>query len=336
MIPGLEETIANARQNLLKQRNSEGYWPGKLSTSPLSTATAIVALHGVDAHQHATTIQRGANWLMAHQNDDGGWGDTTRSFSNISTTLLCWSAVSLTNPEATDALKRAEDWLVQEIGSLEPTAIARKVSARYGRDRTFAVPILMLCAICGRLGDPTSGWRRVLPLPFELAAFPREWFAALRFPVVSYALPALIAIGYARFHHAPPPWPFRIFRQAIWPKVSRLLEQIQPSSGGFLEAAPLTSFVTMALASAEQKDHPVVENGVRFLLETVRDDGSWPIDTNLATWNTTLATKALLTNPTNLDFPIQDRAIIKNWLMDQQYREVHPFYERRTGRMGVD
>ena len=33
------------------------------------------------------------------------------------------------------------------------------------------------------------------PLPFELAAFPRPWFGALGLPVVSYALPALIAIG---------------------------------------------------------------------------------------------------------------------------------------------
>ena len=35
--------------------------------------------------------------------------------------------------------------------------------------------------------------------------------------------------------------------------------------------------------------HPVVRLGLRFLLDSARSDGSWPIDTNLATWVTTLA-----------------------------------------------
>ena len=55
----------------------------------------------------------------------------------------------------------------------------------------------------------------------------------------------------------------------------------------------MTSFVTMALAGADQKHHPVVPRAVAFLHESVREDGSWPIDTNLATWGTTLAIKAL-------------------------------------------
>ena len=42
-----------------------------------------------------------------------------------------------------------------------------------------------------------------------------------------------------------------------------------------------------------QTGSPVVEAGVRFLVESMRDDGSWPIDTNLATWVTTLSIGAL-------------------------------------------
>ena len=38
---------------------------------------------------------------------------------------------------------------------------------------------------------------------------------------------------------------------------------------------------------------PVVQNGIRFILDSVLDDGSWPIDTNLATWTTTLSVNAL-------------------------------------------
>ncbi len=343
----LSETLTNARHSLLAERNAAGHWEGELSTSALSTATAVVALHTVDPEAHRSLIQGGLRWLIDHQNEDGGWGDTVLSFSNISTTLLCWAALNLAPqtellPGPTEAVARAEKWIHGYVGSLEPGAIAEKVKDRYGKDRTFSVPILMCCAIAGRLGtDPKAAWRRVLPLPFELAAFPRKMFAILRLPVVSYALPALISIGYARFYHAPPSSPWRWLRRRAWPKTSRLLETIQPSSGGFLEAAPLTSFVTMALASSGQKSHPVVARAVRFLGDSVRPDGSWPIDTNLATWGTTLAVKALMAQdrprtffkdtPNPEDFSERDRAGVRDWLLGQQYTEIHPYTDAPPG-----
>ena len=35
-------------------------------------------------------------------------------------------------------------------------------------------------------------------------------------------------------------------------------------------------------------DHEAVGKGIGFLRDTVRQDGSWPIDTNLASWVTSL------------------------------------------------
>jgi squalene-hopene/tetraprenyl-beta-curcumene cyclase len=327
----MQHTLANARRALLAERNAAGHWEGELSTSALSTATAVVALHQVDPAAHAPLIAGGLRWLVEHQNPDGGWGDTVKSASNISTTLLGWSALNLATFEVREAESCASHWIRDYVGSLDPGAIAEVVSARYGKDRTFSVPILMLCALCGRLGShPRAAWRRVLPLPFELATLPRQWFAAMRLPVVSYALPALIAIGHARHWHAP--GPFRLIRKLAWPRASRLLAEIQPTSGGFLEAAPLTSFVTMALASAGQKSHPVVARAVEFLKRSVRPDGSWPIDTNLATWVTTLAVKALLIKQGMIgDLTLSDRKSIHDWLLSQQYRERHPFTDAAPG-----
>lgn len=333
--PLLLETLANARRVLLEDRNLAGHWEGELSTSALSTATSIVALGTVDAAAYQVSIERACAWLVAYQNADGGWGDTTKSFSNISTTLLCWSALTRFGGEASPvAVEKASSWIRDYVGSLNPRLIAETVKARYGKDRTFSVPILMLCAICGTLGP--AGWGLVLPLPFQLAVFPRAWFAILRLPVVSYALPALIAIGYARYRRGSgrgtrlrKPHPF-------WPKLSTLLTTIQPASGGFLEAAPLTGFVTMALVAAGESEHPVVKKSVEFLLRTVRGDGSWPIDTNLATWATTLAVKALAIAPTE-DGKSDDQTLfdgqerVLNWLLRQQYREVHPFTNSPPG-----
>ena len=319
MIADLDLFLENAQAALLAEMVDESHWEGELSSSALSTATALIALHLVDAGRHRDLIASGATWLRKHQNADGGWGDTTSSFSNISTTLLCRAALSLTGGDVANAL--ADAWIAGYCGSCTANDIVAAVVARYGKDRTFAVPILMACAIAGMLGDTKEGnWRNVLPLPFELGAFPRSWFGALRLPVVSYALPALIAIGYARFVHAPPGFPLKQVRRALWPRVSALLERIQPPHGGFLEATPLTSFVTMALASAGQQQHPVVTKAVGFLRASIRPDGSWPIDTNLATWATTLAVKALGGREA-LDPARCEK--IRRLLLDQQYRERH-------------
>ena len=39
-----------------------------------------------------TLISGGLRWLAEHQNDDGGWGDSVKSISNISTTMLAHAA----------------------------------------------------------------------------------------------------------------------------------------------------------------------------------------------------------------------------------------------------
>src|SRR5437660_1964770 len=279
---------------LLVERNADGYWTGELSSSALSTATAISALALVQKQtgirSHDQLIANGLAWLAAHQNADGGWGDTVKSVSNISTSMLCRAPLRLTRATAqyADKLTRVEAYLLEKCGRT-PAAQAEAVRARYGKDRTFAVPILTTCALAGFID-----WKEVTPLPFELACFPQSWFRFLRLPVVSYALPALIAIGQAIYHHRPPRNPItRLTRRLSIRKSLRVLERIQPSSGGFLEATPLTSFVTMSLASIGQAEHPVARKAVEFLIKSVRDDGTWAIDSNLATWVTTLAVNAL-------------------------------------------
>lgn len=326
MLAELDRAIASTQAHLLSLRNEKGHWEGELSSSALSTATAVVALKLVDAAKHAAFIEEGTAWLRQHQNADGGWGDTTISKSNLSTTLLCWSALHLGERTPSSAISAASDWITAQTGTLDPKDIAKAVIARYGKDKTFSVPILMLCSLCGTLGD--KPWRHVIALPFELAALPRTWFGAVGLPVVSYALPALIAIGHIRFQKAPPAWwnPLRWLRALAWKRVRPMLQTLQPSSGGYLEATPLTSFVTMALAGAGDLDHPCLPLAVEFLRRSMREDGSWPIDTNLATWGTTLSVRAL---EGSADTPV--RQAVTDWLLAQQYRDIHPFTNAAPG-----
>ena len=304
----------NARIALLAARNEHGWWSGELSSSALSTATAVIALLGVDRVQHGATAQRGLAWLAQTQCADGGWGDTSISKPNLSTTLLCRAAFGI-GGGFEDNVRRAEAWITQRTESMAPEKLSVALEARYGKDKTFSVPILMALALGGVLGDSPQCWKYVPQLPFELAALPRGLFAAVKMPVVSYALPALIAIGQVRFHFVRGNPVAALWRRAVVEKTQRLLREIQPEGGGFLEATPLTSFVTMALAAMGRGNEAVAENGVDFLLRSVRDDGSWPIDTNLATWVTTLSVKALG----------EMTPEVSAWLLQQQYEVVHPY-----------
>lgn len=324
----LRGAFAASRQCLLSGRGPHGHWEGRLSSSALSTATAILALLKAPGGRarHAALVGESLAWLVATQTESGGWGDTPVSRANIATTLLCWSAFGLAGragrgEACEETVRRCESWICQEAGSLSPEHLAAALTKRYGRDKTFAVPILMACAIGGRLGPEPKCWKLVSALPFELAALPRQWFAALRLPVVSYALPALIAIGQVRHYHAPSWWwPWRLLRQAAVKRTLRLLEEIQPEGGGFLEATPLTSFVSMALSSAGQGDGDTAREANDFLLRSMRADGSWPIDTNLATWGTTLSIKAL-----GQTLPAEAVPALRSWLENQQYRVKHPY-----------
>lgn len=330
-----DRTLAAARQRLLDARSAGGHWVGRLSSSALSTATALCALSLADRSDHARLIEGGLDWLAQNRNGDGGWGDTVSSRSNISTTALAWAAFSAAGQidRHADTLGAAAEWLTGEAGGVDPTSLAEAISARYGKDRTFSVPILTMCALSGRLGAGRAAWKHVRPLPFEFAAVPHKLYRWLRLGVVSYAIPALIALGQVRFNKFPPRDPFtHLLRTLVRRRTLRVLESMQPSSGGFLEAIPLTSFVVMSLVEAGARQSPVVERGLEFLKSTVRSDGSWPIDTNLSTWTTTLSVNSLAGTGA-LESPGDEKSAedLAYWLIDQQHRDEHPFTHAEPG-----
>jgi squalene-hopene/tetraprenyl-beta-curcumene cyclase len=337
---------------LLSARAEGGYWTGELASSALSTATACVALLLIDSRRHHALISNSMRWLLEHQNDDGGWGDTTKSLSNISTTMLCRAALTLGKKTLADqcasaetipvlsaerielSLRRAEVWLERVCGGRKSESLARALRERYGKDRTFSVPILSCCALAGLIS-----WDEIPALPFELACFPASAFRRLNLPVVSYALPALIALGLVVHKRGRAGNPVtRTLRRAAAPRALRKLESIQPGNGGFLEATPLVSFVTMSLAGAGEATHPVAAKGVAFLLGAVRPDGSWPIDTNLSTWVTTLAVNALRGDSAWIDggagLESSANEELSRWLLDQQYSQLHSLTSAAPGGWG--
>ena len=323
------EAIQTVRDRLLGLMHADGYWEGRLSSSALSTATAVSALSLAGEPTDVAGIDSGLRWLAEHQNADGGWGDTIDSPSNLATTLLAIAAVKLAGSRATAcpgvsaALEKAEAQASSRTGAT-PRGVVQALRAEYGEDRTFAVPILMNCGLAGLVD-----WDAIPGLPFEMAVVPPRWYRVLRLHVVSYALPALIAIGLLLDDRHPSRNFLRQrLRRAMTPRVVEILQQIQPEHGGFLEATPLTSFVAMGLIPRFGRDHPITARCLGFLRRSQRADGSWPIDTNLSVWLTTAAV-ASLASAGALSRIDRERTAL--WIAARQQTAPHPYTHAAPG-----
>lgn len=341
LVQRARQTLNGLRTELLNERVKEGYWEGKLSPSSLSTATAVSAISATLIHmstdqsldveaeqsdQFKAAASKGIQALQNQQNTDGGFGDTDRSHSNIATSYLVLAASSLASQAIGESLPSHQtDKLEQYI---EKTGAFEALKERYGTDKTFVVPILTNLAIAGIVP-----WDEVPALPFEAAAFPQSMYRLLRMPVVSYAVPALVAIGQIRHYHGPKAFfPVRWIRSRLINRTMSVLLRMQPQSGGFLEATPLTAFVVMSLAATGRSQCQVSKNGLEFLLDSMDEDGLWPIDTNLATWVTSLSMHALSCDPEDDGTWCTDSLI--QWHLSCQHLNRHPFTGAEPGGWG--
>jgi squalene-hopene/tetraprenyl-beta-curcumene cyclase len=320
---------------LKEQINPEGFWSGRLSSSALATAVAIVALKVHKEPWAAEKIESGLQWLLNNGNNDGGFGDTPDSKSNVSTSLLCYAAISYCcNDQSSrkEALKNIEKFLKTQHISLESDNVTSSLLNYYGNDLTFSVPILSMLVICGVLDEQACN--RIPQLPFEFTLLPGSLYRLFNLQVVSYAIPALVAVGIFIFKkRTRGNFLLRYIRKkSISPAIKKLGETA-PESGGFLEAIPLTAFVCMCLIASKTPSDSVVGNGIAFLKKQQRVDGSWPIDTDLSTWVTTLGIKALGPELHQI-LPTESINSVKKHLLNTQYKHIHPFNGAKPGGWG--
>lgn len=320
---------------LLKEQNGEGFWTGKLSSSALSTATSIVALKINGNPEDNYSVQSGLNWLYLNINSDGGFGDTPESESNVSTTLLSYAAICYCNnndQKSSGILSSVEKYLVTKDITLKSTDITASILRFYGSDYTFSVPILSMLAICGVINDDAVKY--IPRLPFELSLLPASYYRFFNLQVVSYAIPALIGVGIYIHSKRKSGFSFgNIYRNRCITPAIKKLTGIMPASGGFLEAIPLTAFVIMSLTASNNENNEVVKKGINFLKNQQRPDGSWPIDTDLSTWVTTLSIKALGPELKSV-LPEDKLQKLRNHLLSIQYKEKHPFNGAKPGGWG--
>ena len=280
----VDSCIESAANRLLSDQEQEGHWEGELASSPFATAVASIALHLLDGTLHANRVSKALEWLVYHQNDDGGWGDTDISPSNLPTTIASLAALKF----AGECSRMHQPCLnackyVDRFGGLAG------VAKYYESDRTFAGPIGILCGLSG-LAD----WDGVGGLPFEAVLLPSRIVGKIDLPFVSFSLPIIISIGLLQHIKSPSKrLLLKRLRELAVPRAIELLNRLQPSHGGYLESSVCTSLVVIGTVAAGKGNEVDVGKSTGFLVAGQRADGSWPIVTNLSIWNTTLAMRAL-------------------------------------------
>ncbi|MDF7808421.1 prenyltransferase/squalene oxidase repeat-containing protein [Pontiellaceae bacterium B12219] len=292
MLEKIQKAHARMREKLLAEQGPSGLWEGEVSSSAMATAVAAFTLKLAGNTEPAL---RGFQWLETDRHDDGGWGDCPEGPSTFITTLLCRCALNM------------------EIG--DPGKVAAEVIRLYGRDLSQSVPVLAMSMFSRKLGDEGS----VIPrLPFNRLFFPRKLFRFLNLPMVSTGLPFPLAMGIVH--------PDRRKRAE---KTLKAIASVQSENGSFMDQIPLTGFVAMALIGAGQKEHPATQNCIRFLEQTVRADGSWPVEKSPSVWLTSLAVQTL---EGDVSGDWQERA--RDALVREQLQEAHPLNPAEPGGWG--
>ena len=93
----IEEMIGTLRAELLQARTPGGMWKGQLSSSAISTSVAVFALYLIDEERYAPHIGKGVEWLKSTMQNDGSWGDSMESPSNLTATLLSYACLYATD-----------------------------------------------------------------------------------------------------------------------------------------------------------------------------------------------------------------------------------------------
>lgn len=313
-----DEMISVLRKQLIAKRSSGQMWRGQLSSSAISTSVSVFALYMVDKEKYANAIRKGTEWLNSTMHEDGSWGDTLESPSNMTATLLTYASLCAVG----EPTVKTKEYLTTKFGGSTDQHIIKGVLDYYGTDLTFSAPILVMCALAGII----SSWDEIPQLPFEVSVLPQKLFRFFQLPVVSYAIPALIAVGILRYKKGKKNLLSPI-RESFINKSLRVLIKLQPENGGFLEAAPLTAFVAMCMSGAGYREHIATQKGVGFLIDTVREDGSWPIDTDLASWVTALSVRAL-------GDQIDDKEALAEKIKSNAFPHIHPFTGAKEGGWG--
>ena len=132
-----------ARKWLFSQQHEDGYWCGELEADT-TLESDYVLMHTLLGTSNQERFQKCANYILRHQNEDGGWPIYNGGPSNISASVKAYFALKLTGYSAEHpALQRARKKIL-ELGGVTKVNTFTKIYlcflGQYDYDAVPAIP----------------------------------------------------------------------------------------------------------------------------------------------------------------------------------------------------
>jgi squalene-hopene/tetraprenyl-beta-curcumene cyclase len=135
-------SVDAARKFLFSQQHEDGYWCGELEADTTLESDYIL-LHTLLGTSNQERFQKCANYILQHQNEDGGWSIYAGGPSNISACVKAYFALKLTgySPDH-PALVRARKKILEMGGVTEVNTFTKIYLCFLGQYDYDAVPAI--------------------------------------------------------------------------------------------------------------------------------------------------------------------------------------------------
>src|SRR5512141_98528 len=169
--------VDGARKFLFSEQHEEGYWCGELEADTTLESDYIL-LHTLLGTGNQERFQKAAQWILRHQNDDGGWSIYNGGPSNISASVKAYFGLKLAGYTADHpAMQKARGKILELGGVTEVNTFTKIYLGFFGQYDYDAVPAI----------------------PPEIVLFPNWfWFNIYEISSWSRAILVPLSIAYAK------------------------------------------------------------------------------------------------------------------------------------------
>ena len=187
LVTRVSAAIAAARKLLFSIQHEDGYWCGELEADTTLESDYIL-LHTLLGTGNPERFRKAANWIVQHQNEDGGWSIYAAGPSNISASVKAYFGLKLAGYSADHpVLQRARKKILELGGVTEVNTFTKIYLCFFGQYDYDAVPAI----------------------PPEIVLFPNWfWFNIYEISSWSRAILVPLSICYAKkpFKKFPAKW----------------------------------------------------------------------------------------------------------------------------------